>query len=379
MAEPALSVLHVAAPAPVGGLERVVQAVAIGQHQRGTRVEVVAVVEPHETDHPFAVPLREAGVQVRMIAVAARAYLEERRQVRALCRSFQPDIVHTHGYRPDLLDAPVARKVGAGTVTTMHGSSRMGPRTNFYEWVELFALRHWLDGVICVSRPIVESLAGSRVPRDLLHLVPNAWVPRPSGLERQAARATLGLPAEGFVIAFVGRLIPAKGPDVFVEAMARLGDLPVTAVVIGDGFERRAVEERARPLTDTGRLRFLGHLDDAFPLFAAFDGLALTSRTEGTPIVLFEAMAAGVPVIATRVGGVPDVVSENEALLAPPENPDAVAAAVRALRADPTRARDRAARARVRLREAFGPETWLDRHEAVYRAARAHRYPAPGR
>ncbi len=260
MADGAPSVLHIAAPAPVGGLERVVQSVAIRQHQRGTKVGVVCVVEPHHEDHPFPGPLREAGVPVHLVVMPARAYFAERRRVRELCAAFKPDVVHTHGYRPDLLDAPVARKSGAAIVTTMHGSSRMGLRTNFYEWIELFALRRWLDGVICVSRPIVDQLAKARVPRELLYLVPNAWVPRLApALDRAAARARLGLPADGFVVAFVGRLIPAKGPDVFVAAIERLADAGVTAVVVGDGFERQAVEAQAAALISAGRLRLLGH------------------------------------------------------------------------------------------------------------------------
>src|SRR5207245_7018221 len=101
---------------------------------------------------------------------------------------------------------------------------------------------------------------------------------------------------------------------------------------IGEGPGRRQLKARARRLypDGEGRVRWHGAVRDAGKLFTAFDLFVLSSRTEGSPIVLFEAMAAGVPVIATTVGGVPDTVSTEEAVLVPPEHAPALAAAIRA-------------------------------------------------
>ena len=118
-----LSILHIANPGPVGGLERVLQALAIGQCRRGHRVRVALVVEPAQEQHSLVDPLRAAGVEVEILRLPARAYLRERRLIRELCARFRPDVVHTHGYRPDLLDAGIARSMGVPTVTTVHGSS----------------------------------------------------------------------------------------------------------------------------------------------------------------------------------------------------------------------------------------------------------------
>jgi glycosyltransferase involved in cell wall biosynthesis len=98
----------------------------------------------------------------------------------------------------------------------------------------------------------------------------------------------------------------------------------------------------------------------------------LTSRSEGTPIALFEAMSVGVPIVACRVGGVPDVLSDAEALLIPPQNPDALADGIRAVLVDRSGARAPAAAAQVRLAQDFAPDPWLVRYEAVRdRVARA--------
>ena len=118
---------------------------------------------------------------------------------------------------------------------------------------------------------------------------------------------------------------------------------------------------------DSDQLRFHGTVLDAGRLLKAFDVLVLSSRTEGNPMVLFEAMDAEVPVVTTRVGGVPDVVSEQEAILVPSEDPEALAGGIRRVLDNPTDARQRAQRAGCRLRQEFTPERWLDAYEDLYR------------
>jgi glycosyltransferase involved in cell wall biosynthesis len=124
------------------------------------------------------------------------------------------------------------------------------------------------------------------------------------------------------------------------------------------------------------RICWHGPVPDASTLFTAFDGLVLSSRTEGIPIVLLEAMAAGTPIVASKVGGVPDMLSDSEALLVPPEDSAALAAALDALRADPAGAAARAAAARVRLEREFALAPWLRRYEALYQSL-ADRRAAP--
>ena len=130
-----LSILHIAAPGPVGGLERVLQALPIGQRKRGHRVRVALVVRAAEERDGFVAPLLAAGVEVDMLRLPARAYLQERRLIRELCARFRPDVVHTHGYRPDVLDAGIARSMGVPTVTTVHGSSRTRGLVRLYEQI----------------------------------------------------------------------------------------------------------------------------------------------------------------------------------------------------------------------------------------------------
>jgi glycosyltransferase involved in cell wall biosynthesis len=139
---------------------------------------------------------------------------------------------------------------------------------------------------------------------------------------------------------------------------------------MGDGSEREALQGQAERLGISRLLRWHGSVAGADRWFAAFDTFVLSSRTEGTPLVLLEAMAAGVPIVATAVGGVPSVVSNAEAALIPPQNPDALAVAIRNIFRDREEAAARAARATRRLAERFAIAPWIERHDAIYREAR---------
>ena len=364
-----LTILHVVAPAHVGGLERVVLALATGHVRLGHHVSLAAVVTPGAPESLLVSGAREGGVAVHLIPVPGRAYLRERAAVRALCRSERPDVVHTHGYRPDVVDGGVARRLGLPVVSTVHGFTGGGWKNRAYERLQVRAFRR-CDAVVAVSRAQVGPLVASGIRPERVHLVPNAWMGGVTPLDRAAARRALGLPAEGVIVGWVGRLSAEKGPDVLVQALAAPEAPPVLAAVVGGGRMEALVRDQAARLGVADRIVWSGPVPDAAALLGAFDLFVLSSRTEGTPIVLFEAMAAGIPVVATRVGGVPDVVGEECALLVPPEDPRALAGALRAALADPKAGAARAAAARQRLSTAHALDPWLRRYEGLYRRLR---------
>lgn len=365
-----LSVLHLVAPAEVGGLESVLRLLAAATRARGHAVHVAAMVEGDGDARGLCDALREADVGVHRLVHPARGYRAERAAVGALCRALRPDVVHSHGYRTDIVDAGAARSLGIPTATTAHGFAGGDWRNRLNEWVQRRAMRRF-DAVIGVSRPLVAGLVASGIPAARVHLVPNAH-DGGQPMDREAARARLGV-APGMLLAgWVGRLTHEKGGDVLVDAVATLDDLPLHVAVVGDGRDRPALEERARDRGAHARITWHGRLPEASRLFGAFDLFVLSSRTEGTPMVLFEAMAAGVPIVATAVGGVPDVVSAREAVLVPPDDPAALGRAIRAVVGDPAAARARAAAARLRLEREFGLEAWIARHEALYAGLRPH-------
>jgi len=358
--------LHVLAPGAVGGLERVVQLLAHGQAHAGDDVHVAAVLDQAHAGHPLLDALAAGGVTTHVIVLPGRRYWRERAAILELGGRLRPVVVHTHGYRPDVVDAAAARRLGIPTVTTVHGFTGGDWKNRLYERLQRRAHRRF-DAVVAVSRPLVEQLIESGVPAHRVHLVQNAWQETAPPLDHPAARRALGLREDGFLIGWVGRLSSEKRPDLLLDALVHLTDLPVTVSVIGNGPEHRSLAARARRLGVERLVRWHGTVPDAGRCFAAFDVFVLSSHTEGTPIALFEAMAAGVPIVATRVGGVPDVVSPVEAALVTPDDPVALALAIRAVYGNPGAGRERVQRARARLRRDFTTPPWLDRYAAIYR------------
>ncbi len=365
-------ILQVLVPGPAGGLESVVHMLARGLRDAGVPVAVSAVVEPGHALPPSLVAIQDAGLEVFCHAPAHRAYLRERRLHRDTIMRWGAEVVHTHGYRADLLAGSAAQSLGRAQVTTVHGFTGGDWKNRLYERLQLRAFRHF-DAVIAVAGPVRDRLVASGLAASPITVLPNAWASTAPPLDRAAARAALGLAADAIVVGWVGRLSPEKGADVLLEAIARMGRLDLTVSFIGDGAARTTLVDQASRLGLSDRVRWHGLVPEAARLYPAFDCFVLSSRTEGTPIALFEAMAAGVPVVATRVGGVPDVVSEAEAMLVPSEQPAALAEAIAGVLGAPTDAARRSAQARLRLAQRYAPGPWLERHLALYRTVLAHR------
>ncbi len=357
-------ILHVVAPAEFGGAERVVQDLAIGQRSMGHGVHVGAVLDSNASDHPFLWPLEAAGVATVPIRLAPRRYLDERSRVGALCRNLRPAVVHTHGYRCDVLDSAVARGLGIPTVTTVHGFAGGHVKNRLYEWLQTRSFRRFA-AVVAVSRPLHRHLA-QRLDPEKLHLIPNAWSDSCPAVPREDARRRLGLPRDDFVVGWIGRLSREKGADLLIEALGQLADLPIRASIIGDGREKQSLRKLGMARGLAGQISWHGKIEQAGRLLSAFDAFVLSSRTEGTPVVLFEAMSAGVPIVASAVGGVPDVLSGREALLVESENAAELAAGIRDVYEHRHMAAERAGSAQETLRSKYSKEPWLKRYQLVY-------------
>jgi glycosyltransferase involved in cell wall biosynthesis len=363
-----MDIVQLLAPGPFGGLERVVTLLAIGLARRGHRVLAALLVEAEQQEQPELVAaLQQAGVEVVLIRAPHRAYHRERELVRRFLKSQRPAVVHSHGYHVDVLLRSVAQRLGIPVVATVHGFTTGGIKNRIFEWLERRSLRR-MDLTVAVSDPLARLLIESGVPADRVQVVRNAYAAPGQFLSRNQARGRLGLGPRDPVIGWVGRVSPEKGPDVMLDGLLCMATPGVKLCIIGRGRMLVAMEQRVQRLGMAGRVLWRGSMPDAWQLFPAFDVYCLSSRTEGTPMALFEAMAAGVPVVTTRVGGIPDVVSEQEAWLVPPDEPAALAAALDQALGDPAERARRVAAAGKRLASDFALEPWLERYETIYRS-----------
>jgi glycosyltransferase involved in cell wall biosynthesis len=367
-----IRVLHIVAPARQGGMERVVTMLSAAQRREGTHV--AAVLSPAQVpDHPFIAGLATVGVPVTTVAVPARRYLREYRSLRDLIGRLQPGVVHTHGYHADVIGGAAARSVGACTVSTVHGFLGVPLRNWLYERLQLIALRR-ANALLAVSSPLVDRLAQAGISRSRIHLVLNGFAPTGPNKSRSAARRELGIPENALVVGWVGRLSREKGADVMLEAMAACKP-PWQLSMIGDGPQRKRLRQRADELGIADRISWHGPIANAGTLFSAFDAFVLSSRTEGTPIALLEAMNACVPIVAAQVGGVPDMVTSADAMLVPAEQPAMIAQSLAAMLRDPSAANERSLRARERVVRQFSADAWLAAVDEVYRVAETGRVP----
>ncbi|HSG48435.1 MAG TPA: glycosyltransferase [Longimicrobiales bacterium] len=367
-------ITHLVAPAEFGGLESMISTLAPAQQRAGWTVNVVGSFESPPEAHPFWIGLAQAGIPAIPLVCPGRRYLRERRELARLLRELGTTVLHSHGYRPDIVGAPVARRLGLATVTTVHGFTGGGARNRLYEWLQRRSFRRF-DAVVAVSSGLRTEIVQGGVPPRRVHLIRNAWGPSRLPLDRGVARSVLGLddaaPEDGPVLGWVGRMTGEKAPDVALQAFLALARRAEASsprlVMVGDGPMRPELEAAAARGGLAHRIHFPGVVAGAGLHLKAFDAVILSSWTEGTPIVLLEAMAAEVPVVSTAVGGIPDVVSEAEAHLVPAGDASGLARALEEVLADAPDARRRAGAARRRLERDLSVDDFARRYGEVYR------------
>jgi glycosyltransferase involved in cell wall biosynthesis len=276
-------------------------------------------------------------------------------------------VLHTHGYRSDIIGLFAAGGEQIASVATAHGFTWGGWKNRLNQQLQVAALRRH-DAVIAVAAPLAGDLARHGVRADRLLTIRNAWRPPAASLPGQReARELLGLSTDGVVVGWVGRLAWVKAPDVALAAFAAANRADATLSFVGDGPDRAALEAAAVRLGLAERVRFHGMVPDAWRALRGFDALLLSSRSEGTPMILLEAMHAEVPIVATAVGGVPDLLDAQTARLVPTADPAGLGEAIAETLRDAPAAAGRAKAARARLEKDFAPEAWIARHIELYR------------
>jgi glycosyltransferase involved in cell wall biosynthesis len=292
-----------------------------------------------------------------------------------LFRSLRPDVVHTHTAKAGTVGRLAARLAGVPVVVhTYHGHVFHGyfspAKTRVFLAIERGLARR-TDHLLTVSDTVRHELLDLGVGRpEQLTVMPLGLDLRPFRQARPGAlRAELGVGPAVPLVGIVARLVAIKAHEVFLAAAAAVArQMPSSLfVVVGDGDRRGELEGLARQLGVAERTRFLGWRRDLDRIYADLDVVALCSRNEGSPVSLIEAMAAARPVVATRVGGVADLVEDGVAgCLVPPGDADALAAAIAALLGDRERAQAMGEAGRKRVDPAFGAERLVADVERLY-------------
>lgn len=360
-----MRIVHVVQTLGMGGQERLILNLSRELVRRGHEVSVLSLTPGGEIRPEFApIPVhdvtRKAGFDALIFGRMARTLNE-----------IAPDAVHTHNPSPMFYAVPASRALRIkSNVHTKHGA-------NVYGRKSLRAVRilvRTLSAFVCVSEGTAEvAREKEHVPEKLLHVIPNG-IPlvdfNPNAETRARLRRELTIPENAFVVGSVGRLAPEKDYPLLVKAMTPLLGENVRLVLVGDGASRKEIEasipQSLRPfVTLTGSRRDVGDL------LTTFDVFALTSKSEGLPLVIPEAMATKLPIVATAVGGLPSIVPVELGTLAPHGDDAGLTRALRALHEDEPRRKRMGEAAHRYAHERFSLEKMTDAYEALYRQAPA--------
>jgi glycosyltransferase involved in cell wall biosynthesis len=299
-------IVHVLSSFGQGGQERV--AVDLARIQRAAGHDVLAISIGQDPSGPIADAFRAAGVPPETVAKRLRIDPTLPVRLAARLRRHRADVVHTHNPHALIYGAPAGRLAGAVVIHSKHG---MNPDRARRLWLRRSAAS-LVDAYVAVTQTLAaRALEQHECDPAGLHVVPNGidvarFAPNPAA--RREVRAELGIGGDAWVVGTVGRLAPEKAQLRLVDAMGPLLSDQRRLVIVGDGPERDVLRARIAEIPGGRHISMLGARQDVERVLAALDAFALTSRTEGLPLCLLEAMATGLPVLSTPVGGIPDLI-----------------------------------------------------------------------
>lgn len=368
-----------------GGAERLMVDLLPRLEEHGVDPVVCAIQVRH--GNPVADDLRAAGIEVHTIGIERLRESGALRRVTAAIEATRPALVHTQLEFANILGSIAARRLGVSSLATIHTLdrprrfSRDAARFRVMAWT----LRHRAERVIAVSESarlhVLERAGLTKRNTTTIHNgIDLRGYTTDLSEDGAALRRALNIDAAAPVITTVAVLRAPKGIDDMLDALGPLRQkFPgIIYLIAGDGPHRPILEQRVADLGLEDAVRFAGHRDDVPAVLAATDVFALPSHTEALPTVVIEAMASGVPVVATEVGGVPEMIDPGvTGILVPPGAPSRLADAVGRLLAAPRQAEAMGIAARRVALDRFG----IDRHAArladEYRVILARREERP--
>jgi L-malate glycosyltransferase len=356
-------VLQVVLSLNAGGTERLVVELA-----RRLNRDVPTAVCCLDEAGTWSPELVTAGVEVHPLHRAKGFVPGLGRAIAGLARQHCATVVHCHHYSPFVYGA-LARLwyPSLRVIYTEHGRlSDAAPSAK--RRLANVVLGHVPAAVFAVSNELRQYLIAQGLPASRTGVIYNGIDPgsMPCEADRQEARRRLGACDRTLVIGSVARLDPVKDLGSLIRAVALLSDVPVLLAIIGDGPERDRLMDEASDARVTDRVRFLGHRNDARAWLPGCDIYANSSISEGVSLTILEAMAAGLPVVATGVGGTPEVVDSASGTLVPSRDPQALADALAALYRDDSLRRAMGRAARGRVEERFTLVRMVQEYQAVY-------------
>lgn len=365
-----IKILHIIASHGIGGAESVLLTLLRKIDRKRFDVVLGVFIDKRQRINPFWEQAVKLNLPLEPIRLAKAYDLLQIVDLFKIIQKYRPHVIHSHGYKTNFLGFLVGKLFGIRTVATVHGLYSDRLRAELFVRASFVLLRHF-DVIITVSDKIGQLLENMKVhPRKMITIrnVPNINVERSSKTE-VSFREEISLPPDSKIIGFVGRLEPIKGCCQFIKAAFQVArkNSNCSFVIIGEGSERTLLEGSVNARSLGNRIHFIGFREDVQDIFRALDLFVLPSLNEGIPLALLEAMYHGTPVIATSVGGVPEIIQDGvNGILVPPNDSNALAAAIIESLRDPDMTTRRVVEAKRTINREFNVGRWTRKIERVY-------------
>jgi glycosyltransferase involved in cell wall biosynthesis len=366
-----MKILHIISSGGMYGAEAVIlnlcRILAAGHEHQGILGVFANSSQPNIGLHETAL---RAGLESHLIPCRGQFDPAVPAAIRKLARSTSADVVHAHGYKADVYTWLALRRQSAVLVSTCHTWYDNDLAVRAYGALDRWALRNY-DAVIAVSDEVRSRLIRAGIETRRVHQIRNGIDLRPfadAPEQRRRRRESGG----DFRVGLVGRLAPEKGVDIFLRAASEvLREYPTTEfIVAGDGPDRRELEQLRTTLGLDGKVSLPGQQSDMPGFYASIDLLVSASRKEGLPIALLEGMASGLPIVATAVGQVPEVIdAESVGRIVQPGNASEIAAAIKQFLRDAPLCVSVGTAARNRVAAEFSADRMTAEYMRVYQQA----------
>lgn len=362
-------ILHLISSSGLLGAEHVLLELAVHSKSQGLNVTIGVFENSQNPNLELANCAEKFGFEVQIFPCNGRFDKKTVQMIKDYMNNAGVQILHSHNYKSNFYARRALSNSNVRWVVTNHGR-RFGPKLLLYNLLDAFIVRR-ADKIIAVSEEIAKKMKLAGIAKGKICLIENGVNLEmfTTNSSSQAIKESLGIKKEVLVVGAVGSLTREKGHLYLLTAVTKVAQrLPeVIFLFVGDGRERSNLERMVFKLGIEDKVIFAGMRKDIPEILSILDVFVLPSLNEGLPIALLEAQAAKVPVVATRVGAIPDVVKDGvTGILIPPEDPEAIAKSIVRVLSDRKSACNMAQRGFERVRDNFSAEKMADKYLSLY-------------
>lgn len=378
-----LSIVYILTPIIYGGSEKVTLTFLENINRNKYDINLILLTRPWEDKTSFEKKLNKYNYTYFLVPVSkfqhkfffVKDFFRVPRvayKIYSILRKSKFDLIHTTGYFADICGQPVAKLLKIPGISTCHGFIYNDRKLKFYYMLDKIVLR-LCRKIIAVSDGIRTELLRSGLDDSRIEVIQNAVVNYFNEQElhdlRNENRSNLSIRPDEFVLGFVGRLSEEKGLVYLIEAISEVINniATVRLLIVGDGPLREELEQLVRDKGLGSNIIFTGFQENSEDWFPSFDLFVLPSLTEGTPMVLLEAMAIGIPVIASQVGGIPNIINNEEnGILVPSKNSKALSQAILKVYQSQRLRKILSLNAKKTIKKKYNIKNWIKKIEDIY-------------